>query len=62
MELLYKTFIQSILTFNLHFWYGNLFLQNNANLNQIVDTVPKIIGSDSDSVTSTGHIYEQQIC
>ena len=59
MLLFYKTFIQSILTFNFLCWFGNLSVQNKAKLNKIVNTARKIIGSHS--VTPIGLFYEQQI-
>ena len=59
MALFYKTFIQSILTFNLLCWFGNLSVQNKNKLYKIVNIARKIIGSDS--VTPISFIYEQQI-
>ena len=58
MMLFYRTFIQSVITFNFISWYGNLSVQNKNKLSKIVNTASKIIGLPIESI---GNYYEQQI-
>ncbi|KAK0136843.1 hypothetical protein N1851_026972 [Merluccius polli] len=58
MALFYKSFIESILTFSLISWYGNLTVQNKNSLSNIVKLASKIIGTQQLSLTN---IYERQL-
>ena len=40
-----SSLVDSIFTFNLATWYGNLSLENRAQLTQVVNTASKIVGS-----------------
>ena len=44
LQLVYRSIIESVLTFNIIFWYGNLTVKNKSKLCRIVNTAEKIIG------------------
>ena len=44
LELVYKTMIESVLTFHLHAWFGHLNCKNSNKLSRIVSMASKIIG------------------
>lgn len=50
MTLFYKTFIQSVITFNFLCWYGSLSVQSKNKLTKSVQMAGKIIGTSVDSV------------
>ena len=58
MRMFYRTFIQSVITFNFLSWYGNLSVRNVNKLTKIVNTASKIIGLPLESISN---YYEQQI-
>ena len=57
MNIFYKTFVQSILTYNFICWYGSLTVQNRNKLFKIVNTAGKICGLPFENLTE---IYERQ--
>ena len=44
LQLVYRSIIESVLTFNIILWYGNLTVKNKSKLCRIVNTAEKIIG------------------
>jgi hypothetical protein len=44
LETVYKSLIQSLLSFNITVWFGNLSAKNKGTLNRVVNTASKIIG------------------
>ena len=44
LEMVYISFIQSILSFNLVTWYGNLDQKDKNKLNRVVNLANKVIG------------------
>ena len=58
LRLFYRTFIQSVITFNFLTWHGNLSVRNKNKISKIVNTASKIIGLPIESI---GNFYEQQI-
>ncbi len=58
MVLFYKSFIESILTFCIISWYGNLTVQNKKCLSDIVKVASKIIGTQQLSLSD---IYNRQV-
>ena len=57
MSLFYRTFIQSILSFNFLCWYEGLSLRNKNKLSKIVAIANKIAGTYFESISN---IYERQ--
>jgi len=56
MEIVYKNLIESILTFNMAMWYGNLNVKGRSKLQRIVNLASKIIGSRQKQLNS---MYEE---
>lgn len=52
MELVYRSLIESILTFNIVTWYGTINVKNKAKLHRIVATASKIVGQPQRQLTS----------
>ena len=45
LESVYRNLIQSVLSFNIVTWYGNLKVENRAKLSRVVSTACKLIGA-----------------
>ena len=58
MSTFYVAFIQSILTFSFHCWYGSLSVQQKTKVDKIVNIASKIAGVKFECLSS---IYERQI-
>lgn len=56
MEIVYKNLIESILTFNMAMWYGNLNVKGRSKLQRIVNLASKIIGTNQKQLSS---MYEE---
>ena len=54
----YRTFVQSVITYNFLSWFGNLSVQNKNKLSKILNTASKIIGLPIETI---GSYYEHQI-
>ena len=54
LDLVYKSLVQSVLTFNIVTWYGNLGVREKKKLNRIVNLASKIIGIQQQPLS---HIY-----
>ena len=54
----YKAAIESILTFSILVWYGNLLQEERAKLERVVKSASRIIGTDLPSLES---LYEQRL-
>ena len=50
-KLLYKSLPESVLTFKIVAWYGNLGVKGEAKLARIVGMAGKIIGAKQDSLS-----------
>ena len=44
LQLVYRSLIESVISFNLVSWYGNLSVKNKARLAQVVNQAGKIVG------------------
>ena len=55
LQLVYKSLIESVLTFNIVLWYGNLTVKNKGKLSRIVRTAEKVIGCRQNPLTSLYH-------
>ena len=44
LQLVYRSLIESVLSFNLVSWYGNVFVKNKARLARVVNQAGKIVG------------------
>ncbi len=44
LQMVYRSLVESVLTFNLVAWYGNLTVRNKNKLSGIVNTASKIVG------------------
>ena len=58
MELVYKSVIESLLTFNIIVWSGNLSLANKNKLGRVVKNASKNIGKQQEEINS---IYQRSI-
>lgn len=58
MILFYRAFIESVLTFSLVAWFGNLALKNRNSLNLIVKWSSRLIGEPQSSLES---LYNRQL-
>ena len=56
LETTYKSLIESIITFNITAWYGNLTVRNKTKLGRVVQTASKIIGRPQ---TSLNDLYNR---
>ena len=48
---MYKSLVESVLTFNIVVWYGNLGVKGKAKLARIVGMAGKIVGAKQDSLS-----------
>ena len=51
LQIVYKSLVESVLTFNIVVWYWNLGVKGKAKLARIVVMVGKIIGAKQDSLS-----------
>ena len=58
MKLFYSAFIESIISFSIICWYGNLNLKDKNQLNRIVKTASKIAGV---SFSSLDQVFQSQV-
>ena len=58
MELVYKSVIESLLSFNITVWFGNLSLANKNKLGRVVKNASKIVGKQQEEINS---IYQRSI-
>ena len=45
LESVYRCLVESVLSFNIVTWYGNMSVKNGARLARVVNTASKIIGA-----------------
>ena len=57
LETVYRSLIESILTFNIISWYGNLTVKDKARLARIVKLACKIIGSKQKQLSELHHSF-----
>ncbi len=50
LQIVYKSLVESVLTFNIVVWYGNLGVKGKAKLACIVGMAGKITGAKQDSL------------
>ena len=50
LDLVYKSLIQSILTFNIVTWFGNLREKERSRLNRLTNIASKVVGRKQDSL------------
>ena len=51
LQVVYKSLVESVFTFNIVVWYGNLGVKGKAKLARIVGMAGKIIGAKQDSLS-----------
>ncbi len=51
LQIVYKSLVESVLTFNIVVWYGNLGVKGKAKLARIVGMAGKITGAKQDSLS-----------
>ena len=51
LQIVYKSLVESVLTFNIVVWYGNLGVKGKAKLARIVGMAGKTIGAKQDSLS-----------
>ena len=51
LQIVYKSLVESVLTFNIVVWYGNLGVKRKAKLARIVGMAGKITGAKQDSLS-----------
>ena len=56
LENVYKSLVQSLLSFNITAWFGNLSVKNRNKLARVVNTAGKIIGRPQDQLTEVYNI------
>ena len=52
LEMVYTGLVESILSFNIETWYGNITVKNKARLARIVNTASDVIGHDQRQLSS----------
>ncbi len=58
MKMFYTCFIESIVSFSVICWYGNLNVKSRGKLNSIVKICSKIVGTD---LRTIAQIYEHKV-
>ena len=58
LELVYRSLVESILSFNIVTWYGNLGMRERTKLNRVVKMASKLIGRKQNSLSQ---IYNQYV-
>ena len=51
LQIVYKSLVENVLTFNIVVWYGNLGVKGKAKLARIVGMAGKITGAKQDSLS-----------
>ena len=52
LQIVYKSLVESVLTFNIVVWYGNLGVKGRAKLARIVGMAGKITGTKQDPLSA----------
>jgi hypothetical protein len=60
LESVYRCLVESILTFNIVTWYGNLSVKNRVRLARVVNTASKIVGSTQKQLRDLFHLSVQR--
>ena len=55
LEMVYRSLVESILTFNIVTWFGNLSVKDRARLTRVVNLAGKIIGRTQKPLTDIYH-------
>ena len=56
LESVYRCLVESVLSFNIVTWYGNLSVKNRARLARVVNTASKIIGVEQKQLCDLYHL------
>ena len=56
LESVYRCLVESVLSFNIVTWYGNLSVKNRARLARVVNTASKIIGAEQKQLCDLYHL------
>ena len=56
LESVYRCLVESVLSFNIVTWYGNLSVKNRARLVRVVNTASKIIGAEQKQLCDLYHL------
>ena len=56
LESVYRRLVESVLSFNIVTWYGNLSVKNRAWLARVVNTASKIIGVEQKQLCDLYHL------
>ena len=59
LESVYRSLVESVLSFNIVTWYGNLSAKNRARLARVVNTASKITGVEQ---TQLCDLYHLSVC
>ena len=57
LEMAYRSLVQSILSFNIVTWYGQIDVKDKARLNRIVNIASKVIGINQPSLSNIYHDF-----
>ena len=57
LETVYRSLIESILTFNIIAWYGNLTVKERARLTRVVRQAGKIVGTEQKKLSDLYHTF-----
>ena len=57
LELVYRSLVESVLSFNIVTWYGNLRVKEKARLNRVVNLASKVIGRKQKSLPDIYHQF-----
>ncbi len=60
LETVYKSLIQSLLSFNISVWFGNLSVKNRNKLGRVVNLASKIIGNPQDQLAELYNVSVQK--
>ena len=56
LQMVYRSLIESVLTFNIVLWYGNLTVKHRSKLSRIVNMAEKVIGRRQNSLLNLYHM------
>ena len=60
LELVYRSLVLSVLTFNIVTWYGNLRVKERTKLNRIVNLASKIIGKQQEKLSDIFYKFSRR--
>ena len=60
LELVYRSLVESILSFNIVTWYGNLGVRETARLNRVVNLASKLIGRKQKPLSQIYYQYAKK--